>query len=74
MKEGEEMTKLILKAKRVELGIKQKDFAKALGISQQQLNRIETGRAEPRRDLMKKISEILETPVQELFFEENKEV
>ena len=65
------MKRLILKAKRVERGIKQKDFASTLGISQQHLNRIETGRVEPRRDMMKRISEELGCTVEELFFYES---
>lgn len=57
-----------LKAKRVEKGIKQGDMAKWLGVTPQYLCKIEKGEAEPKRDLMKRASEILETPVQELFF------
>jgi len=65
---------LILKAKRVEKGIQQKQLAKLLGVTPQYMYMIEKGATEPRRDLMIRISEILETPVQELFFEEKKEV
>ncbi|MGH4140744.1 helix-turn-helix transcriptional regulator [Clostridium sp.] len=57
-----------LKAKRVEMGIKQGDLAKQLQITPQYLCKIEKGEISPRLDLMKKISEILETSVQELFF------
>lgn len=59
-----------LKAKRVEKGIKQGDMAKQLGITPQYLCNIEKGKASPRLDLMKKISELLETPATELFFNE----
>lgn len=62
---------LKLKLKRVEKGIKQKDLAKEVGISIQYLNALENGRAtNPGIPVMKKISEILETPVTELFFED----
>lgn len=57
-----------LKAERVNKGIKQKDLAKQLGVTPQYLNSIENGRTEPRRDLMQKISNLLEISIQELFF------
>ena len=60
-----------LKSQRVGKGIKQKDLAEQLGISPQYLNSIENGRTEPRRDLMIKISEILNISVQKLFFKED---
>lgn len=59
-----------LKAKRVERGILQKDFAKELGVTPQYIYNIENGKAEPRRDLMIKIAKILDTTVAELFFDE----
>ncbi|ERI92127.1 DNA-binding helix-turn-helix protein [Clostridiales bacterium oral taxon 876 str. F0540] len=64
------MVEYKLKGKRVAKGIKQGEFAKKLGISAQYLCKIEKCKAEPKRDLMIKIAEILDTPVQELFFEE----
>lgn len=57
-----------LKAKRVEKGIKQKDLAKKLGITQQYLCQIEKGEIEPRRDIMLKIAEALGEDVTILFF------
>lgn len=57
-----------LKAKRVEKGIKQGILSKQLGIMPQYLGRIEKGEVEPRRDLMKKIAELLGEDVKELFF------
>ena len=56
-----------VKLKRIEKGIKQQDFAKMLGISKTTLIRIEKGDYDIRLSLMKKISKILDTPVQELF-------
>nr|WP_207714696.1 helix-turn-helix transcriptional regulator [Clostridium tetanomorphum] len=55
--------------KRIEKGIKQQDFAKMLGISKATLVKIEKEEYDIRLSLMKKISELLETPVQELFFD-----
>lgn len=59
-----------LKALRVGQGIKQKDFANTLGITPQYLNNIESGKVEPRRDLMIKIANALNSDVQTLFFSE----
>jgi len=59
-----------LKAKRVEKGIQQKDFAKLLNVTPQYVYMLENGKADPRRDLMIKISEILDTTVNDLFFDE----
>ena len=57
-----------LKGKRVEQGIKLKDFAKELGITTQYLLKIEKGIANPRIDLAKKMSNILNTSIEDLFF------
>lgn len=57
-----------LKAKRIEKGIKQGDFAKLLGISRQNLIFIENFKTEPRRDLMLKIADALNEDVTTLFF------
>lgn len=57
-----------IKAIRVGLGIKQKDMAANLGITPQHLNNIEKCKVEPRRDLMIKIAELLNSDVQTLFF------
>ncbi|MDO5518590.1 MAG: helix-turn-helix transcriptional regulator [Clostridium sp.] len=59
-----------LKAERVNKGIKQKELAKELGITPQYLSSIENGKTEPRRDLMIKISKLLEISIQDLFFSE----
>lgn len=57
-----------VKLKRIEKGIKQQDFSKMLGISKATLVKIESGNYDLKLSLMKKISDLLETPVQELFF------
>lgn len=64
------MTEYKLKGKRVSMGIKQCDMAEKLGITPQYLNKIEKGVADPRKDLMGKISKILKVSVQELFFQD----
>ena len=60
-----------LKMKRIELGIKQKDLAKKVGITPQYLMNLESGKAKnPSIKVMKSISESLGCGVQELFFDE----
>jgi putative transcriptional regulator len=68
------MEKYTLKAKRVEKGITQKEFAKKVGITPNYLISVEMGRVEPRRNLMVKIAKELDADVTELFFSEDKEV
>lgn len=64
------MTTLV-KIKRIELGIKQKDLAKKIGITPQYMMHIENGEAKnPSVEIMKKIAAELNCSVQELFFEE----
>lgn len=65
------MLKFNVKSTRVKQDIKQKEFAKKLGITPQYLCLIEKGKVEPRRDLMIKISRELDSTVQELFFNED---
>lgn len=62
------MTEYKLKSQRVRKGIKQGTLAKQVGITPQYLCKIEKGEAEPKRDLMIKIAEILGEDVKELFF------
>lgn len=59
-----------LKAKRVEKGIRQAEMAKRLKITPQYLCKIEKGEVDPRLNLMKQISELLETPLSDLFLED----
>lgn len=62
------MYKLI--AARTGRGIKQCDMAKQLGITPQYLRLIEIGKAEPKRDLMIRIANVLGESVTKLFFED----
>lgn len=59
-----------IKLKRIEKGIKQKDMAEMLELTPQYLRKIEKGDIDVRRSFMIKISKILETSIQELFFSE----
>lgn len=56
---------------RIRRGIKQGELAKQVGITPQYLRLIEKGEVEPRRDLMMKISKVLNVSVIDLFFNEN---
>ena len=57
-----------IKAMRVGKGIKQKDFAKQLGITIQYLGKIERGNANPTIDIARKIAILLDSTIEELFF------
>lgn len=58
-----------VKLKRIEKEIKQYEMAEMVGISREYLRLIENGtKKNPSILIMKKISEVLETPIQELFF------
>jgi len=62
---------LRIKLKRIEKEYKTTEFAEMVGISREYLRLIEAGKAKnPSILVMKKISELLDTPVQELFFED----
>lgn len=59
-----------MKLIRIEKRLKQYEMAEMLGISREYLRRIENNTAKnPSIPIMKKISEILEISVQELFFD-----
>lgn len=61
-----------IKKRRIELGIKQKELAQIVGVTQQHLGNLENGRCNnPRRYLMIAIAKALETDVQTLFFEKD---
>lgn len=64
---------LQLKFRRLEKGFKQYELARKVGISPQYLRLLETGKANPSRELMIAISKELDSTVGELFFNENKE-
>lgn len=61
---------LKIKIRRIELGMKQKDLAKKIGITPQYLMTIEQGKAKnPSITIMKNLADELESTVQELFFD-----
>ncbi len=58
-----------IKIKRIKKGKKQKDLAKAVGISPQYLRLLEKGESNnPSREVMLKIAKELDSTVDELFF------
>jgi len=63
-----------VKLKRIEKGFKQFELAKIVGISSTYLRQIESGQANPTKDIMEKIASALDTPAGVLFFEEDREV
>ena len=69
-KKGSDKMATPIKIRRIEMGIKQKDLAKAVGITSQYMMNIENGKAKnPSIEVMKKIAFELKCSVQELFFE-----
>lgn len=59
-----------VKMKRIAMGIKQKELAKAVGITPQYMMYIKNGKANnPSITIMKNIANELNSSVQELFFE-----
>lgn len=60
-----------IKALRVGNGYNQGEFAEKIGISREYMRLIENGKAKnPNIKIMKRIAEVLDTTVQELFFDE----
>lgn len=60
---------------RKERGIRQEDFAKALGVSRQTISSLETGRYNPSIFLAYKIAKFFDMTIEEVFlFEESQEV
>lgn len=58
---------------RKEKGIKQDEFAKALGVSRQTVSSIETGRFDPSIMLAYKIAKIFELSIEEVFIFEDEQ-
>ena len=64
-----------IEAIRQELGIRQEDFAKALGVSRQTISSLENGRYNPSILLAHKIAQYFGTTIEEVFiFEEDSHV
>lgn len=65
------MSGMKIKLRRIERGYKQYEFAQKVGVSRNYIQLIENGKARnPSLVVMKRISELLETPVSELFFDD----
>ena len=63
---------LRIKIARVKANKKQYEVAQEVGISPQYLRQIEMGKSvNPSKEVMERLAKALETPVQELFFNEN---
>ena len=63
--------KLNLKIARMKKGYKQQELAEMIGVSRYYLSSLETGKIKyPSGKIMLKISKALDTPIQELFFNE----
>lgn len=59
-----------IKEKRQQLNISQYKLAELVGLSQSQISKIETNKRNLKAEELKKISEMLKVPVNELFFKE----
>lgn len=59
-----------LKIARIKKGLSQEDVCELARVGRVTLSKLENGEGNPRRDLMIRLSEVLETPVEELFFYE----
>lgn len=67
---GGDDVNLKLKFKRHEKNLTQKELAEIIGVTSQSVSDYERGKTIPNYTNMIKISEILDTPVSELFFDE----
>jgi putative transcriptional regulator len=63
-----------VRERRVELGLSQGDLGKALSVSRQTINAIETGRYLPSLPLAISLARYFETSVEEMFRSDNGEV
>ena len=63
------MKRRFLIIKRIEKNLSQKELAKRVGITNQSVSDYERGKSNPSYEVMRRISEELEAPVDELFFQ-----
>lgn len=60
---------MVLKEKRIRKNIKQNELAKMVGVSREYIRLLEKGIAKnPNNELMRKIANVLECSIEELFF------
>ena len=57
-----------LKARRKQLSMTQKDVAKQLGVKHQTYSHYENGKRQPRIEVMRKIAQLFNSSMDELFF------
>lgn len=62
------LPKITLKAARVNAGLTQQEAAEKLGISYQTLSRYEGESGNVRQEMLKKMSELYEIPIEFIFF------
>lgn len=62
--------RLNLKIARIKKGLSQEELSKMIDISRTTYRNIESGKTEPKRNVMEKLSEALDTPIMDLFFSE----
>ena len=62
--------RLNLKIARIKKGLSQEELSKMIDISRATYRNIESGKTEPKRNVMEKLSEALDTPIMDLFFNE----
>ena len=62
---------MMIKKKREELNLTQKELSEIVGIPQSTLSKYEKGKRQVKQNNMIKISKALKTTPQELFFEKN---
>ena len=60
---------LKLKIKRIEKGYKQEDLGALIGVSRQAISLYERGKLSPKLENMKKLSSILNIPIEQLFID-----
>jgi len=56
-----------IKELRKQIGLRQEDIAKELGVTRQTINAIENNKYNPTLELAMKLAKLLKTPVEEIF-------
>ncbi|MDD2619713.1 MAG: helix-turn-helix transcriptional regulator [Syntrophomonadaceae bacterium] len=56
-----------IKELRKQIGLRQEDMAKELGVTRQTINAIENNKYNPTLELAMKLAKLLKTPVEEIF-------
>lgn len=56
-----------IKELRKQIGLRQEDLAKELGVTRQTINAIENNKYNPTLELAMKLAKLLKTPVEEIF-------